>query len=72
MKTRGADNLQDNLRRRRRSLKLSQADLAARSGIRQQYLSELERGLRPTDSTHLKLLARALRVPQTALERQVK
>jgi transcriptional regulator with XRE-family HTH domain len=56
--------LPDSLRRLRRERELSQAQLAARagSGFTQQYISGLERGLRPSRVSHLDRLARALDV----------
>ena len=50
------------LRRRRHDRELSQAQLAARAGLSQQYVSDLERGLRPSRTAHLDQLARALDV----------
>jgi transcriptional regulator with XRE-family HTH domain len=51
----------------RRSLGVSQADLAARTGFSQQYVSLLERGLRPTDAAHALVLAQALGVDPATL-----
>ena len=62
-------NLPENLRWHRRIRDLSQAKLAALSGFRQQYLSALERGLRPTDPHHVDVLAQALGVSPVALLR---
>ncbi len=63
-------NLSENLRRLRRARDLSQAKLAALSGFHQQYVSALERGLRPTDPRHIEVLAQALGVSPTALLRR--
>jgi DNA-binding Xre family transcriptional regulator len=49
-----------NLRRRRLDCELTQGQLGARTGFRQNYISSLERGLRPTRTSHLDRLARAL------------
>ena len=54
--------LASNLRRFRRERDLSQAHLASRAGVTQQYVSDLERGLRPSRIVHLERLARALDV----------
>jgi transcriptional regulator with XRE-family HTH domain len=60
-------NLPANLRRIRRACDLSQASLAASVGLTQQYVSALERGLRPADLRHLDALAQALGVSRRAL-----
>ena len=62
-------NLSHNLRRIRRSRDLTQVDLAATTRLSQQYLSSLERGLRPTRDDHVHRLAEALGVSDAALLR---
>ena len=63
-------NLPENLRWHRRIRDLSQANLAALSGFAQQYISALERGLRPSDPCHVEALAQALGLsPKTLLRR---
>jgi transcriptional regulator with XRE-family HTH domain len=56
------EHLPDILRRLRHERRLSQATLAARAGLRQQDVSLLERGLRPSRLVDLDRLARALGV----------
>ena len=54
----------------RRARDLSQQELATLCGFKQQYLSSLERGLRPSDPRHVEVLAQALGVSPTALLRR--
>ena len=64
-----------NLRRCRLEAGWSQAELARRIGRRgfsQPYVSDLERGLWPSDPAHVSLLAAALNVPESAFERRVR
>lgn len=51
-----------NLRRLRRECDLTQAELARRTGLDRSYISNLERGLRPTQDSHVDTLAAALEV----------
>ena len=44
------------------NLRISQAELASRAGFKQQYISLLERGLKPTDEAHIVRLAAVLGV----------
>jgi transcriptional regulator with XRE-family HTH domain len=63
----------ENLRLIRVRRCLSQAELARRSGVgSQQYLSNLENGLRPSDENHLRLLATALDVAESSLTRRIR
>lgn len=55
------------LRRARRHLGLTQAQLARRAGINQGYLSELERGLRSPSRATLRALAMATAMPEGVL-----
>jgi transcriptional regulator with XRE-family HTH domain len=55
------------LARIRLNLGLSQAELAIRAGFKQQYVSLLERGMRPTDESHVVKLAEVLGVEAEAL-----
>jgi transcriptional regulator with XRE-family HTH domain len=60
-------NVVRTLRRRRRLLELSQRELAARAGIGEKHLGEIERGLRdPRLSTLIRLLD-ALDLPHDEL-----
>ena len=63
-----------NLRRYRAESGWSQAFLAQRAGegISQPYVSDLERGLRPSDSAHVARLADALGVTEADLLRRVR
>ena len=63
-----------NLRRYRVEARLKQAELAQRAGapFTQQYISALERGLRPSERSHVGILASVLGVPETALLRKVR
>jgi transcriptional regulator with XRE-family HTH domain len=63
-------NLGLNVRRLRRSLDLTQEQLAARSGIRQPYLSAIERGLQPSGPL-AERIAGALGVQVTELLRDL-
>ena len=63
-------DLPDNIRWFRRARQLSQQELASLCGIKQQYLSALERGLRPSDPRHIDVLAQALGVSRTTLLRR--
>lgn len=63
-------NLPENLRWHRRIRDLRQASLATLSGFKQQYISALERGLRPSDPRHVEVLAQALGISPTALLRR--
>jgi transcriptional regulator with XRE-family HTH domain len=56
------EHLAGNRRRLRQARELSQGQLGARAGLQQAYVSQLERGLQPTRTTHLDRLARALDV----------
>jgi XRE family transcriptional regulator, fatty acid utilization regulator len=56
-----------NARRIRRARELTQVEVASRIGISQSYLSALERGERPVPASRVQELARALRVPLSAL-----
>jgi transcriptional regulator with XRE-family HTH domain len=51
----------------RRARGLSQAQLGHAAGFNQQYISDLERGLRPFDAAHVERLAAALHVDADAL-----
>jgi transcriptional regulator with XRE-family HTH domain len=55
--------LGENLRRLRHAARLNQTELARRAGLNQQYVSLIERGVRPRDFSHVDLLAKALGVP---------
>jgi transcriptional regulator with XRE-family HTH domain len=55
------------LRVLRAERRLSQAELARRSGFPQQYLSQLENGLTPRRLADVDALARALGVPAAGL-----
>ena len=63
-----------NLRRYRAECGWTQAEVAQRAGesITQQYLSDLERGLRPSSVAHVEALAGALGVSASALLRRVR
>jgi len=63
-----------NLRRYRAESGLTQAMVAQRAGagFRQRYVSDLERGLCPSDPSHVKRLAVVFGVPETALLRRVR
>ena len=63
-----------NLRRFRGDAGLSQADVANAAGspFTQQYVSALERGLRPSDRAHVSILASVLNVTEEALLRRVR
>jgi transcriptional regulator with XRE-family HTH domain len=56
------EHLAANLRRFRHAAELTQGQLGARTGLRQNYISSLERGLRPARTSHLDRLASALGV----------
>lgn len=56
-----------NLRTVRLARGLTQADLAQRAGLQQVYISALERGLLPSQESHVTRLAEALEVDQRAL-----
>jgi transcriptional regulator with XRE-family HTH domain len=56
-----------NLRTLRLHRRLSQAKLGQLAGLKQDYISELERGMRPSQWEHVQQLARALRVPTRLL-----
>jgi transcriptional regulator with XRE-family HTH domain len=55
------------LRTVRQARALSQADLGRLTGLRQTYLSAIERGLIPGRLEHISLIARALSVPEDVL-----
>lgn len=57
------------LRRRRKSLGISQEDLADRAGLHRTYVSDVERGTRNVSVKNLFRLAAALRMPASALIR---
>ena len=63
-----------NLRRFRGDARLSQTDVARTAGapFTQQYVSALERGLRPSDRGHVSILASVLNVNEEALLRRVR
>jgi transcriptional regulator with XRE-family HTH domain len=63
-----------NLRRYRIEAGLKQSELAQRAGapFTQQYVSALERGLRPSNRTHVRILASVLGVTEVALLRRVR
>ena len=63
-----------NLRRTRAERRRTQSEVAqaAGDGFTQQYVSALERGLQPSDPHHLKALAAALGVEESALTRRVR
>ena len=61
-----------NLRRYRGDARLSQAYVAAAAGLRQQYLSSLECGYRPSDRAHVSKLAAVLGVSEEDLLRRVR
>jgi transcriptional regulator with XRE-family HTH domain len=65
----GASHLSYNLRRLRQDRRWSQTDLAERAGagFTQQYISNLERGLQPRTQEDIRVLARELGVPESAL-----
>lgn len=52
-----------NLKAKRQALGLSQTDLAARAGVKDSYVSMLERGQRTPPLDTIALLAHALNVP---------
>jgi transcriptional regulator with XRE-family HTH domain len=56
------EHLPDILRRLRHDRHLSQATLAARAGLSQQFVSQVERGLKPSRLVDLEQLAKALGV----------
>jgi transcriptional regulator with XRE-family HTH domain len=56
-------NLGKNLRAARKKLKLSQAEVAARSGIEQGEVSRIERGLRDPQASTIEKLAKAVELP---------
>lgn len=56
-----------NLRLKRVELSLTQQELGALSGLRQTYISELERGVRPRSAADISALARALGVTEAEL-----
>lgn len=56
-------NFAHNLRRVRRALEVSQAELASRIGRRQSYICSLEHGLNPTRTDDVDRIAAALNVP---------
>jgi transcriptional regulator with XRE-family HTH domain len=60
-------NFARNLRRFRQDAGLSQARLARKARLPQQYVSALERGLQPTDESHVLRLSRALGATPDAL-----
>lgn len=57
----------DRLRSARHERRLTQQALAERAGLRQVYISQLERGLRPRHPREIALLAYALGVSPEAL-----
>lgn len=63
-----------NLRRFRGDARLSQSDVARIAGapFTQQYVSAIERGLRPSDRSHVFILASVLNVSEDALLRKVR
>ena len=63
-----------NLRRFRGDVRLSQADVAHAAGapFTQQYVSALERGLRPSNRAHVAILAEVLNISEDALLRRVR
>jgi transcriptional regulator with XRE-family HTH domain len=63
-----------NLRRARRRRDLTQAELARRAGhgLTQQHVSNLERGLTPSNPEHPIALAKALGVSVSTLTRAVR
>ena len=63
-----------NLRRFRADARLSQSEVATAAGapFSQRYISELERGLYPSDRDHVAILARVLSVEPEALVRRVR
>nr|AUN37526.1 DNA-binding protein [uncultured bacterium] len=63
--------LGENVRRLRGNLKLSQAELAVRSGLHRTYLSGVERGQRNPSFFSLVALARALEASLSELTRGV-
>ena len=64
-------SLPDNIKWFRRARDLTQQELASLCGFKQQYVSALERGLRPAEPRHVDVLAQALGVsPKTLLRRR--
>lgn len=63
-----------NLRRFRGDSRLSQGAVARAAGapFTQQYVSALERGLRPSNRTHVAILASVLNIGEDALLRRVR
>ena len=63
-----------NVRRYRVDARLSQLALArlAGAGFSQSYISEIERGLKPSDPAHVERLATVLGVRSAALLRRVR
>ena len=59
--------LSENLRVVRSYRGLSQLALAKKCGLRQEYVSALERGLRPSEADHVMRQAQALNVPADLL-----
>jgi len=55
------------LARIRRALNLTQVEIANAAGLAQQYVSELERGLQPSDPNHVLRLAAVLGVEPEVL-----
>jgi len=60
---RNVGNLGKNLRAARKKLRLSQEEVAARSGLEQGEVSRIERGLRDPQVSTLEKLAAAVEVP---------
>jgi transcriptional regulator with XRE-family HTH domain len=56
-----------NVRRRRRELKMTQAELSARTGIPAPDISDIERGLRPPKLSTIAKLADGLSIPPAHL-----
>ena len=63
-------SLPDNIRWFRRARDLSQQELAELCGFKQQYVSALERGLRPSEPRHVDVLATALGMSRATLLRR--
>jgi ribosome-binding protein aMBF1 (putative translation factor) len=60
-------NLGFHIRERRTERKLTQAELADRCGLHRTFIGSVERGERNLSVLNLRIIARALRVPLTAL-----
>ena len=67
VESRASESIGARIRRRRRELSLTQADLAAAAGVNQGFISEIERGLASPRRRTVDALAVALDMPQAVL-----